>query len=113
MPDVSVIIPAYNCAAYIGPAIASALSQRDVAVEVIVVDDGSTDETWHVLERFGDAIRTLRQANAGPAAARNRGARSAAGAWLAFLDADDEWLPEKLARQLALVDERTGLVYTD
>lgn len=109
---VSVIIPAYNAAPFIQGAIESALAQTGVAVEVIVVDDGSVDETPAKLAAFGNRIRVVRQANAGIGHARNRGARLARGPWLAFLDADDEWLPEKLVRQL----ERIGtaeLGYTD
>jgi glycosyltransferase involved in cell wall biosynthesis len=112
-PTCSAIIPAYNAAAYVGQAVRSALDQRGVRVEVAVIDDGSTDGTWEVLEGFGDAIRRVRQERGGPYRARNLGARLARGEWLAFLDADDEWLPDKLARQLALADERTGLVYGD
>jgi glycosyltransferase involved in cell wall biosynthesis len=113
MPTVSTIIPAYNAAAYIRQAVTSVLNQRDVSVEVIVVDDGSTDETGQILQEFGSSVRTLYQANAGHVKARNRGARIARGTWLAFLDADDEWLPEKLTKQLALADEQTGLIYTE
>lgn len=113
MPSVSVLIPAYNAAAFVGQAVRSALAQRDVDAEVLVVDDGSTDGTWDVLASFGDAIRALRQPNAGHVAARNAAAAVARGEWLAFLDADDEWLPDKLAKQLAAADADTGLVYTD
>jgi glycosyltransferase involved in cell wall biosynthesis len=113
MPTVTTIIPAYNAAAYVGQAIRSALDQRGVHGEVIVIDDGSTDDTAKVLEQFGDAIRVIRQANAGHIAARNRAAKLADGEWLAFLDADDEWLPDKLAKQLAVADERISLVYTE
>jgi glycosyltransferase involved in cell wall biosynthesis len=112
-PACSVIIPAYNAAAYVEQAIRSALDQRGVSVEVIVIDDGSTDTTPQVLAGFGDAIRVVQQQRGGPYRARNLGAKLARGQWLAFLDADDEWLPDKLARQLARVDEQTGLVYSD
>jgi glycosyltransferase involved in cell wall biosynthesis len=112
-PTVSVIIPAYNAAAYVGQAISSALASRDVALEVIVIDDQSTDATWQVLEGFGDAIRKVSAPKGGPYKARNLGARLARGEWLAFLDADDEWAPDKLVKQLALANEQTGLVYTD
>jgi len=112
-PKVSVIIAAFNAAPYIGIAIDSALASRDVAVEVIVVDDESTDETWQVLEGFGDAIRKVRQPKGGPYKARNLGVAMAHGDWIAFLDADDYWAPEKLARQLEVADQSTALVYTD
>jgi glycosyltransferase involved in cell wall biosynthesis len=111
-PKVTAIIPAYNAAGYVGQAVRSALDQRGVDVEVIVIDDGSTDDTPRVLEQFGTTIRTVRQANTGHVKARNRAAQLAAGEWLAFLDADDEWLPDKLARQLELADQHTGLIYT-
>lgn len=113
MPLVSTIIPAYNCESYIGQAVESALQQTDVDVEVIVVDDGSTDRTWQVLDRFDGQISRVRKENGGPARARNHGAGLASGEWVAFLDADDEWLPDKLARQLELADGQTGLIYTD
>jgi glycosyltransferase involved in cell wall biosynthesis len=113
VPQVTAIIPVYNGAGYVGAAVQSALGQRDVAVEVLVIDDGSTDDTWRVLGEFGDAIRKVRQENAGHVRSRNRGARLAAGDWLAFLDADDEWLPDKLAKQLALAGDEVAMVYTD
>lgn len=112
-PSVSVIISAFNAAAYVGEAVSSALASRDVALEVLVIDDGSTDGTWDVLETFGDRIRKVRQANAGPYKARNLGATMARGEWLAFLDADDAWLPDKLGRQLAAADASHDLVFTD
>ena len=99
-PTVSVIIPAFNCGRYLGPAIQSVLKQTHPADEIIVVDDGSTDNTAQIAGSFSDRIRCFRQANAGPAAARNTGARNATGEWLAFLDADDEWLPWRLEIQL-------------
>jgi glycosyltransferase involved in cell wall biosynthesis len=110
---VSTIIPAYNAGAYVDQAVTSALNQRDVDSEVIVIDDGSTDNTWEILQRFSDRVRAVRQTNAGHVRSRNRGAQLARGEWLAFLDADDEWLPDKLAKQLNRADENTGLVYTD
>lgn len=113
MPTVSVIIPAFNSAATIERAIRTALAQEGVSFEVIVIDDGSTDETGRVVEQFGDRVRMARQPNGGPAKARNHGARLAGGEWLAFLDADDEWVANKLAHQLARADDRTGLIYTD
>ncbi len=111
MARVSAVIPVYNGAATIGRAVASVLAQRfDGALETIVVDDGSTDSTRAILAGFGDRIRTLHQPNRGPAAARNAGARMATGEFLAFLDADDEWTPEKLARTVPPLGERPEVV---
>ncbi|HVW70813.1 MAG TPA: glycosyltransferase family A protein, partial [Steroidobacteraceae bacterium] len=113
-PRVTVIIPTFNAAQYVEHAVESALASRGVPVEVIVVDDGSVDDTWRLLERFDPArVRRLRQDHGGPYRARNLAAREARGEWLAFLDADDDWEPGKLASQLRLADERTSLVYTD
>jgi cellulose synthase/poly-beta-1,6-N-acetylglucosamine synthase-like glycosyltransferase len=108
---VSVVIPAYNAAATIAAAIESVLAQTRPPEEVIVVDDGSKDKTSAVVERFGPVVRLLRQANAGCGQARNSGAREARGMWLAFLDADDLWLPTKLERQLPeTADPRIAVV---
>jgi glycosyltransferase involved in cell wall biosynthesis len=101
---VSVVIPTYNYARFVGEAVESALGQTYPSVEVIVVDDGSTDETQDVLRKFGKAIINVRKANQGLSAARNTGIAHAHGAFIAFLDSDDIWLPEKLTRQLALFD---------
>lgn len=97
---VSVIIPAYNCAEYLGAALASVVAQDYPAIEVIVVDDGSTDGTGDTAAAFGAKVRLIRQANAGPAAARNRALAIASGQYIAFLDGDDVWLPGKLAAQM-------------
>jgi glycosyltransferase involved in cell wall biosynthesis len=112
-PRVTVIIPSFNAQAFIHNSVSSALASQGVAVEVIVIDDGSTDDTWKVLEAFGDRIRKVRQERGGPYRARNLGAQLARGEWLAFLDADDEWLPDKLRRQLEMATDDIGLVYTD
>lgn len=107
-PAVSVVIPAYNADWCVAKAIDSVLGQQDGAdFEVLVVDDGSTDGTAAVLARYGDAIRVLRQRNLGLSAARNAGLRAARGEFVAFLDADDWWLPGKLGRQLVLMRSRT------
>jgi glycosyltransferase involved in cell wall biosynthesis len=98
---VSVVIPVFNCAAYIRPAVESVLAQSDGDCEIIVVDDGSTDDTGMVLERYGSRIRVIRQPNLGVSAARNTGMHAAAGEFLAFLDADDWWFANKLSIQLA------------
>lgn len=105
---VSVIIPTYNRAHCVGEAIDSVLAQVPPADEVIVVDDGSTDDTAEVLAAYGDRITVLHQQNAGAAAARNTGIRHATGEWVAFLDSDDLWRPGRLAalhRDLADADE--------
>lgn len=99
-PIVSVIIPAYNAARYLADAIQSALSQTMADLEVIVVNDGSTDGTATVVEGFGSKVQLISQNNRGVASARNAGIDRARGQFLAFLDADDVWLPTKLARQL-------------
>ena len=93
MPLFSVIIPSYNRAELIGQAIDSVLSAASADLEVIVVDDGSTDATLNVLARYDQKIRVLRQENHGPGAARNRGLREATGDYVAFLDSDDIWFP--------------------
>lgn len=101
-PSVSVIIPAYNGARTVWRAIESALGQTHPPLEVIVVDDGSADETADVVAAYPAPVRLIRKENGGPASARNVGARAASGTWLAMLDADDWWYPDKLERQLAL-----------
>src|SRR5436309_274726 len=103
---VTVVIPAFNAESHIGGALASTRDQRQSDVEVLVVDDGSTDETVRVAERYaGDLNLTiLRQRNGGPAAARNAGIRRARGRYCAFLDADDLMLPGRLAAQADLLD---------
>jgi glycosyltransferase involved in cell wall biosynthesis len=102
-PLVSVIIPTYNREATIGEAIQSALDQTYPHLEIVVVDDGSTDCTWRVLESFGQRIRVFRQQNAGPSAARNRAVAAAEGEIVAFLDSDDVWFPRKIERQVRLL----------
>ncbi|HEV8435798.1 MAG TPA: glycosyltransferase [Thermoanaerobaculia bacterium] len=111
MKSVSVIIPSYNYARYLGEAIDSALGQTLPPLEVIVVDDGSTDDTPHVLATYGDRIHVLRQKNAGVAVARNSGIAAARGEYIAFLDADDVWLPRKLELQMPLFTDSVGLVH--
>jgi glycosyltransferase involved in cell wall biosynthesis len=102
--EISVIIPAYNAAAFLSEAITSVLSQECLPGEVIVVDDGSTDDTAAIAMSFAPQVRLLTQPNAGPGAARNLGVRNARGTMLAFLDSDDLWLPDKLKLQLAALN---------
>ena len=102
-PLASIIIPTYNRKATIERAVASALSQTYSRIEVIVIDDGSTDGTVSVLEQYRGRVRVVLQPNSGPSAARNRGARESAGEILAFLDSDDVWLPEKIERQVEMM----------
>lgn len=98
MPEITftVVIPTYNRADLLPTAIESVLSQSYPALEILVVDDGSTDETRRVLNDFCDAVRYIHQENAGVSAARNRGIREASGDVVAFLDSDDAWAPTKL-----------------
>jgi hypothetical protein len=114
--SVSVIIPAYNRARYLPASIDSVLSQEPAPLEVIVVDDGSTDDTPSVAARYVDQhpgrVRYVRQSNAGPAAARNRGVAESRAPLVALLDSDDLWLPGKLAAQLPLFDDpAVGMAY--
>jgi glycosyltransferase involved in cell wall biosynthesis len=110
---VAVVIPAFDHARFLPACIESALRQTLRPSEVIVVDDGSTDETPAVLERFAGRVRVLRQPNRGVAAARNAGAAAARADAIAFLDADDEWLPHKLEAQAArlVAEPDLGLVH--
>ena len=112
-PWVSVVIPAFNAERTLGPAIESAFAQTYPKVEIIVVDDGSTDGTPAVLERYGDRIRGVRQKNQGEGAARNCGIEKAQGSLIAFLDADDLWDAAKLSAQVAVLTSspEIGLVF--
>jgi glycosyltransferase involved in cell wall biosynthesis len=114
---VSVVIPAYNAARYITECLDSVLYQTYPRVEIIVVDDGSTDDTRTVLAPYiaTGKIKYLYRQNRGPGAARNLAIQNSTGEFIAFLDADDLWLPEKLEKQLALFRNRpeVGMVYSD
>lgn len=108
MPDkplVSVVIPAYNYARFLPAAIESVLSQTYRPLELIVVDDGSTDDTPAVVAAYGDRIRSIRKVNGGLSAARNTGIQAGQGEYFAFLDADDLWMPDKLAQQVAVFEQ--------
>ncbi len=108
-PLVSVIIPTFNRAWCLQQAIDSVLAQDYPAMEIIVVDDGSTDDTGWLLEPYQQVIKVIRQNNAGVSAARNRGIRAAKGQWIALLDSDDIWLPGKLSRQMQYLQARAHL----
>jgi glycosyltransferase involved in cell wall biosynthesis len=105
-PLVSIIIPTYNRATIVPATIASVLAQTYPAIEIVVVDDGSTDDTAAVVARFGERVRYVRQENQGVERARSRGIRVSSGAYLSFLDDDDLLLPEKIARQTAVLEAR-------
>ena len=107
--QVSVIIPAYNGSCYIQPAIESVITQTYPNWELIIVDDGSTDNTRQVVQQYGDKLQYLYQDNQGVAAARNRGIALSRGKWLVFLDQDDYILPDKLTLQVACFQAQTHL----
>jgi glycosyltransferase involved in cell wall biosynthesis len=104
-----VIIGVYNGGRYLAEAIDSVLAQTYPVLELIVVDDGSTDESGAIAEAYGAPVRCIRQTNGGMAAARNRAIPEAKGSYLAFLDADDRFCPDKLRCQLAVVDTEPAL----
>jgi len=106
---VSTVIPTYNYARFVGRAIESVLAQTYPQIECVVVDDGSTDDTAHVLARYGERIRVIRQENRGLSAARNTGITAARGEAIALLDADDQWRPGKIAAQVALLQREPDL----
>jgi len=113
---VSVIIPTYNRAHLIGRAVQSVLNQTHRDFEIIIIDDGSTDKTLETINRFDDSrIKYIRHLNnKGAAAARNTGIRAAKGEYIAFLDSDDEWLPEKLEEQIKIIEgtpAEIGVIY--
>lgn len=114
-PRVSITIPTYNCARFLGEAICSALSQTYTDYEIVVVDDGSTDDTREVLAEFGDRIRYIYQPNGGLSSARNVAVSQAQGEFIAYLDADDLWYPHRLEVGVAFLDahKECGLVHSD
>ena len=113
MQKVSVVVPTYNYGRFIGEAIESVFRQTHPVVEVVVVDDGSTDGTEATVSEFGIAVRYISQKNAGVCEARNRGVAESSGEFIAFLDADDIWEPTKIEKQLAKFAENPeiGLVH--
>ena len=117
MPRVTVVIPTYNAAVYLTETLESVCTQNYGDFELLIVDDGSRDDTVELARRFESrvALRIIEQANAGPAAARNNGVRNARGEYVAFIDSDDLMLPRRLAAQVAMLggDPSLGLVHTD
>lgn len=113
-PLVSVIIPTFNAARYLPEALNSLLAQTHKRMEIFVIDDGSTDNTAKVMAGYADTTVYVRQARSGPSNARNRGIAAATGEYVAFLDADDIWLPSKLEKQLRALQQcpEAGLVYS-
>ncbi|MGA1871245.1 MAG: glycosyltransferase family 2 protein [bacterium] len=114
-PKVSVIIPTYNRSQFITHAIDSVLSQTYHDIEIIIVDDGSTDNTKKILINYNNRIKYIYQENQGVAAARNTGIKNAKGKYIAFLDSDDMWLPQKLEQQVKILNqyEDIALVYSN
>ncbi|HML74100.1 MAG TPA: glycosyltransferase family A protein [Anaerohalosphaeraceae bacterium] len=108
---ISVVIAAYNAAATIERAVRSVLAQTRRADEILVVDDGSRDDTAQIAGQISKSVLVVRQANTGSSVARNTGIEAASGDWIAFLDADDEWLPDKLRLQEAFLDANPELVW--
>src|SRR5277367_2362464 len=117
LPQVSVVIPAYNAAAYNAGTLDSVFAQTFADFEVVLVNDGSpdTDALEQELKPYLTRIRYFKQANRGPSAARNLGIREAKGMYVAFLDADDFWLPQHLSSQISRLggNKNLGLVYSD
>jgi glycosyltransferase involved in cell wall biosynthesis len=103
------VIPVYNGARYLGEAIDSALAQSYPHIEIVVIDDGSTDGSGGVAASYSDRVRCIRQDNGGPPVARNRGVQEARGDIIAFLDSDDLWHREKIERQVAPLEQRREL----
>ena len=115
MPQISVIIPCFNSGKYLRECLDSVLSQTSQDFEVIVVDDGSTDDTPSIIKSYGSRVRLIRQDNKGPSSARNAGIKIAQGNYIAFQDADDVWLPRKLELQYRFLQENPPYlwVYSD
>lgn len=115
MPRVSVITPTYNCAQFLERAMQSVFAQTYVDYEIIVVDDGSTDETQDLIARWDGEMHYVYQSNHGLSSARNLGVSKASGEFIAYLDADDMWYPHKLEQQVAFLDNypECGFVHSD
>jgi glycosyltransferase involved in cell wall biosynthesis len=112
MASISVIIPAYNADRFLAETLTSVLSQTVPPLEVLVIDDGSTDATADVARGFGSRVTLIQQPNSGESVARNRAIAAASGEWIAFCDADDLWVPHKLERQCAALDSRPDALWS-
>ena len=114
LPLVTVIIPVYNASLYLPQALDSVFAQTHARMEVIVIDDGSTDNTAKLMAGYADRTVYIKQKRSGPSKARNRGITEAKGLYTAFLDADDTWFPHKLEKQLKALQRDSGaaLVYS-
>ena len=111
-PSVSAVIPAYNAEGFISGTIESVLTQTHEIAEIVIVDDGSSDRTAEVAAGF-PRTRVIRQPNRGQAAARNTGFHAASSEWIAFLDHDDSWLPQKTEKQLKCVEPDVGVIHAN
>jgi len=112
-PSVTAIIPCFNAAPFLRATLESALNQSHAPCEVLVIDDGSTDQSAAIAASYGPPVRVISQPNQGESVARNRGIEEAKGSWIAFLDSDDLWLPEKLERQLAVAQPGVACIHTN
>ncbi|CAE6482824.1 Glycosyl transferase [Nitrosomonas nitrosa] len=113
-PLVSVIIPTFNCESYIAETINSVLNQDYPSIELIIIDDGSTDKTRHIISDYKDKLTLITQNNSGVCVARNRGIKEAAGQFICLMDHDDYWFPDKISRQVAefMAHPEIGIVYS-
>ena len=109
----TVVIPCFNAARSLRATLESALNQSHAPIEVLVIDDGSTDQSAAIAASYGPPVRVISQTNQGESIARNRGIEEARGSWIAFLDADDIWLPEKLERQITAVQPDVACIHTN
>lgn len=114
MPRVTIVVPAYNAERFLKPTLESAAAQTFRDIDIVVIDDGSSDATGLIAESFGHPVRVVRQPNAGMSASRNRGIASSDSEYIALLDSDDLWHPQKIERQLEALAQRTdaGLCFT-
>jgi glycosyltransferase involved in cell wall biosynthesis len=106
---ITVVIPTYNRVTFLKDAIDSVLAQTFLDFELIVVDDGSTDDTPKLLSSYNNKVRVITQTNQGPSAARNRGIEAAKSEWIAFLDSDDVWKPDKLKKQVQFITDNPDI----